>query len=203
MLALVSERVLPVSRAPSVPAEGDPSRALALRAAGGDRAALEALLREHAPRIAALAHHLVGPTDGKDAAQEAMLKIVRELGRFDPARGTFSAWAQAVARNACRDRLRRRSLERKAFEADGAPHEERASTSEADPERRAILSEDKETLGRALSDLPEPMREAILMFHVAELSYEEIARELDVPMGTVMTWLHRGRKRLRAAIEEP
>jgi RNA polymerase sigma-70 factor (ECF subfamily) len=201
MLALVSERVLPLS-APA-PAERDPSRALALRAVGGDRAALEMLLREQAPRIAALAHHLVGPTDGKDAAQEAMLKIVRELGRFDPARGTFSAWAQAVARNACRDRLRRRTLERRAFEADGAPHEERAKAPEADPERRAILSEDAEALGRALRDLPEPMREALLMFHLGELSYEEIARELDVPMGTVMTWLHRGRKRLRAAIEEP
>lgn len=44
------------------------------------------------------------------------------------------------------------------------------------------------------------MRAALVMFHVGEASYEEIAQELDVPIGTVMTWLHRGRQRLRAAI---
>jgi RNA polymerase sigma-70 factor (ECF subfamily) len=205
MLGRVSERASPVSASRAV---GDPSRDLALRAAGGDRDALEALLREQAPKIAALCHHLMGhhpmgAADGHDAAQEALFKVVRELGRFDPERGTFSAWAQSVARNVCRDRLRRRGLERRTFEKDGTPHEERAESGEADPERRAIVTEDAELLGRALQGLPEPMREAILMFHVAELSYEQIARELDVPMGTVMTWLHRGRKRLRAAIEEP
>jgi RNA polymerase sigma-70 factor (ECF subfamily) len=56
-------------------------------------------------------------------------------------------------------------------------------------------------LGEALSTLPEPMRDAVVLFHVSGLSYEEIATTLAVPKGTVMTWLHRGRNRLREHLE--
>lgn len=201
MLALVLSGSAPPDARPAAVEDG--SRALALAAQRGDRRALEALLRRHAADVATLCHHLLGPPDSRDAAQEALLKVVRELPRFDPERGRFGGWAAQIARNVCRDRLRRRGLERRTFEDDGAPHEERAPASAPDPERGAMLKQDAEALTRALEGLPEPMREAILMFHLGELSYEQIARELDVPMGTVMTWLHRGRKRLRAAIEEP
>lgn len=191
----------PASEAASV----DDARAaeLARRALGGDRSALAELLRLHAQPIAALCHHVAGPGDARDAAQASFERIVRELPSFDAKRGSFRSWSQTVARNVCRDRLRRRGLERAAFTADGAPHTELAATGEADPERLAIARQGTSALSRALSDLPEKMREALLMFHVGESSYEEIAVALDVPIGTVMTWLHRGRSRLRAAIEEP
>lgn len=176
---------------------------LARRALGGDRPALAELLRMHAQPIAALCHHVAGPSDARDAAQASFERIVRELPSFDGARGSFRSWSQTVARNVCRDRLRRRELERAAFAADGAPLTELAATGEADPERLAIARQGTSTLALTLEGLPEKMREALVMFHVGESSYEEIAVALDVPIGTVMTWLHRGRARLRAAIEEP
>jgi RNA polymerase sigma-70 factor (ECF subfamily) len=70
-----------------------------------------------------------------------------------------------------------------------------------DAERIALARIESRRLATALETLPEPMRLAIVLFHVHDSSYEEIAAALEVPIGTVMTWLHRGRKRLRAALE--
>ncbi len=172
-----------------------------VRAARGDRSALEALLREHAPAIIRLCHHLAGPVDGRDAAQEALTRIATNIHTFDPA-SPFKPWAYAIARNACRDRLRRRGLERAAFAADPTTHVDGAQAGQPDPERLAIARADTGRLAGALETLPEDMRTALVLFHVQEESYESIAAALDVPIGTVMTWLHRGRKKLRAALED-
>jgi RNA polymerase sigma-70 factor (ECF subfamily) len=172
------------------------------RAARGDRGALEALLRAHARAVADLAQALCGPVEGRDAAQEALEKIVMSIGRFDPSRGAFRAWALTVARNVCRDRLRRRGLERAAFAADGEEPVAYAAGDLPDPERIAVARAGSVRVAAALETLPPPMRSALVLFHVHEASYEEIAETLDVPIGTVMTWLHRGRKRLRDALPE-
>ena len=69
------------------------------------------------------------------------------------------------------------------------------------PEREASLREQLSRLERALADLDEGPREAIVLFHIEEMSYRDIAAALEVPIGTVMTWLHRGRARLKKALE--
>jgi len=172
------------------------------RAQNGDRQALETLLRMHARSIHQLCHYLAGPTDGLDASQEAMERIVTGLHHYKADKGAFRTWALTVTRNVCRDRLRRRGLERATFASDGEPHTELAQNKSPDPERLAVARDDASSLERALGTLPENMRTAVVLFHLHEASYEEIAETLDVPMGTVMTWLHRGRKKLRAAMEE-
>lgn len=170
------------------------------RAASGDRRALEPLLREHARAISELCRCLAGPEDGRDAAQESLEKIVISIARFDPAKGSFRAWALAVARNTCRDRLRRRGLERRLFVAETDEPMDLPGD-QPDVERTALARIESVRLAAALETLPAPMRAAIVLFHVHESSYEEIAAALEVPMGTVMTWLHRGRKRLRIALD--
>jgi len=69
------------------------------------------------------------------------------------------------------------------------------------PEGEASFREQLTRLDRALADLDEGPREAIILFHIEEMSYRDIAAALEVPMGTVMTWLHRGRARLKNALE--
>ena len=69
------------------------------------------------------------------------------------------------------------------------------------PEREASLREQLSRLDRALADLDEGPREAIVLFHIEEMSYRDIAAALEVPIGTVMTWLHRGRARLKNVLE--
>lgn len=175
---------------------------LELRAAGGDRRALEALLREHARAIHDVCRFVAGMDDANDATQESLERIVTSIDRFDPARGSFKSWALTVTRNVCRDRLRRRGLERRTFIDAGDETTSYTASSAPGPERIALARIESERLSAALETLPEPMRLAVVLFHVHEATYEEIARTLEVPMGTVMTWLHRGRKRLRAALEE-
>lgn len=184
----------------SVEAEPDMEQTLEARATGGDRDALGRLLREHAEAIHKLCHFVAGPRDARDAAQQSLERIVQRIEQFDPSRGTFRSWALTVARNVCRDRLRRRGLEKAAFIADGDERATAARSGAPDPERAAVVRAQTQALGEALDTLPEGMRSAVVLFHVHEASYEEIAATLDVPMGTVMTWLHRGRKRLRDAL---
>jgi RNA polymerase sigma-70 factor (ECF subfamily) len=71
------------------------------------------------------------------------------------------------------------------------------------PEREASLREELSRLERALAGLDDGPRDAIVLFHIEEMSYRDIAGALDVPMGTVMTWLHRGRAQLKRALDGP
>lgn len=192
-------------RAPS-PARALPRSAaegsVLARARGGDRGALEVLLADHAKAIWALCHGLCGGRDASDALQESLERIVRSLDRFDPDRGSFRVWAFAVARNVCRDRLRRRGLERATFHDEGDEQAALAPSPAPDPERLAIARADQVSLEAALERLPRNLRAAVVLFHFHEMSYDQIATALEVPIGTVMTWIHRGRKRLRDAMED-
>ena len=69
------------------------------------------------------------------------------------------------------------------------------------PEVEASRREQLSRLERALDDLDEGPRMAIVLFHIEEMSYRDIAAALEMPMGTVMTWLHRGRAQLKRALE--
>jgi RNA polymerase sigma-70 factor (ECF subfamily) len=192
----------PVSPAYSAERRKGIEASLETRAAGGDRRALEALLREHARAVHDVCRFVAGHEDAHDATQEALERIVTSIDRFDPSKGTFRSWALTVARNVCRDRLRRRGLERRTFAADGDEKTAWTADDTPGPERVALARIESERLAQALETLPEPMRLAVVLYHVHESTYEEIAQTLDVPLGTVMTWLHRGRRRLRAALEE-
>ncbi len=175
---------------------------LEARASRGDKQALEALLREHGPAVHDVCRFVAGPADAHDATQEALERIVTSIDRFDPDRGSFRSWALTVSRNLCRDWLRRRGLERRTFVDDGDTTTAWTASGAPGPERVALARIESERLAEALETLPENMRLAVVLYHVHESTYEEISNALDVPMGTVMTWLHRGRKRLRAALQD-
>lgn len=175
------------------------------RASRGDRRALEALLREHGRAIHDVCRFVAGKGDAHDATQEALERLVTSILKFDPERGSFRAWALTVSRNVCRDRLRRRGLERRTFIAEGDEATEWVPSEAPSPERVALARIESQRLATALETLPEQMRLAVVLYHVHGSTYEEIASTLEVPIGTVMTWLHRGRKRLRdvlSAVED-
>ena len=137
-----------------------------------------------------------------DQVRKQLEKIVTVIEKFDPERGSFRTWALTVTRNVCRDRLRRRGLERRTFVADGDEATGWVPSEAPGPERVALARIESQRLAEALETLPEKMRLAVVLYHVHGSTYEEIATTLEVPIGTVMTWLHRGRKRLRAALQE-
>lgn len=169
--------------------------ALVAAAQGGDRNALDQLLRRHYDRIHAVCRRIAGSTrDADDACQEALVKIVRNLPRFD-GRSAFATWAYRIATNAALDELRKRNR-RPALHAVG--DDDRAEL--ADPESTAPTDAfaDRLLLDEALAELPDDLRLAVVLRDVGDLDYAEIAETLDIPIGTVKSRISRGRAALAA-----
>ncbi|HUL60736.1 MAG TPA: sigma-70 family RNA polymerase sigma factor [Anaeromyxobacteraceae bacterium] len=186
--------------APTLTGDG----ALARSAARGDRGAFARLVDLHKRAVHGLcARILRDPEEARDAAQEAFVRAYTAIDRYDPLQ-PFSPWLLRIARNHCLDVLRRRLPDSRTVALD-AEAEDAGRREVADPAapRGDEVIERRETaaaLARAVDALPRNYREVVHLFHVEHLSYKEIAETLDVPIGTVMTWLHRARGRLRAAL---
>jgi len=167
---------------------------LARRARRGDAAAFDELvLRFHRP-IHRFCWRLLRSADAEDLAQDTFVRAFVHFERFDPERPVLP-WLIAIARRLCLDLLRRRKVMASAETVPvfGPPAR--------GPEDEASMREQLSRLDRALADLDEGPREAIVLFHIEEMSYLDIAAALEVPMGTVMTWLHRGRAQLKRVLE--
>jgi len=167
---------------------------LARRARGGDGAAFDELVRRYHRPIVRFCWRLLRSADAEDLAQDTFVRAFVHFERFDPERPLLP-WLIAIARRLCLDLLRRRQVSAK-LETVPASDPPMAS-----PDGEAAVREQLARLDRALADLDEGPRDAIVLFHIEEMSYRDIAAALEVPMGTVMTWLHRGRARLKSALE--
>jgi RNA polymerase sigma-70 factor (ECF subfamily) len=166
---------------------------LVAAAQGGDKFALDQLLRRHYDRIHAVCRRIAGTTrDADDACQEALIKIVRSLPRFD-GRSSFGTWAYRIATNASLDELRKRQR-RPALHAVDDEH--RPETADPTADDYTERFPDRLVLDEALDDLPEDLRVAVVLRDVADLDYAEIAAVLDVPIGTVKSRISRGRAAL-------
>lgn len=161
-------------------------RALVEAARGGDRAALDVLLRRHYQRLHTLCRRVTGnDADGEDACQEALIAIVRGLPAFD-GRSAFGTWAYRVATNACLDELRRRRRR-----PEPGAHEDGAVSADAADSVAARADVDA-----ALATLLPEFRVAVVLRDLCGLSYDEIAEVLGVPPGTVRSRISRGRASL-------
>ncbi len=178
---------------------------LALSAAAGDRRAFARLVEENKRSVYGLCLRLLSdPEEARDAAQESFTRAYASLESYDLEQA-FAPWVLRIARNHCLDMLRRRiparaRVELDAVDEDGPPHELPDTTSERadDAIEKAQV---REALERAVAALPPNYREVVHLFHVEQLSYKEIASTMGVPLGTVMTWLHRARAQLRNLLE--
>jgi len=170
---------------------------LVAAAQGGDRFALDQLLRRHYDRIHAVCRRVAGSTrDADDACQEALIKIVRSLPRFD-GRSSFGTWAYRIATNASLDELRKRER-RPALHAVDEEHRPEVVDPRADG--FAERFPDRLVLDDALDQIPEDLRVAVVLRDVADLDYAEIAEALDLPIGTVKSRISRGRAALAAQL---
>ena len=178
-------------------------------AAAGDKAAFARLVEKHKQSVYGLCFRLLGAgEEARDAAQEAFVRSYTGIREFDP-RQPFAAWVLRIARNHCIDLLRRRRPTLAlAAEGRGDDGPETGVAPElqdhfAQSGEQAVQEEEAQRdLDKAVAALPPRYREVIALFHVQHKSYAEIAATLGVPMGTVMTWLHRARKELKAQLKE-
>ena len=180
----------------------DDEHAAAVRAAvSGDRVALETVLAAHLDQVHAVCRSLCrDPADAEDATQEALIAIVRSIGRFD-GRSRFSTWCHRIAVNASIDELRRRKRRPDPVDlSESFDHTQ--DRPDLDPEAHAIGTATRQDLRAALDDLPEEFRIPVLLRDVGDLDYAEIAEILDVPPGTVRSRIARGRGRLADALAD-
>lgn len=167
-------------------------RALVAAAQGGDRRALDQLLRLHHDRIHGLCRRICGnDADAQDATQEALIAIVRGLPRFD-GRAAFGTWSYRIATNACLDELRRR----KRRPEPGLPDLDRATPATGDGPPLDTAVADQLVLDAALAALPPEFRAAVVLRDLCRLDYAEISETLGIPPGTVRSRIARGRAAL-------
>jgi RNA polymerase sigma-70 factor (ECF subfamily) len=134
--------------------------------------------------------------DAQDAVQDAVLRALRYFESYRE--GDARAWLLAIVRNCCLSWYRRQRLQRASVSlADGDLVDLGASR---ETDARAIARSERAALQRALAALPIEFREVIVLREVQDLSYQEISDVVGVPIGTVMSRLSRGRKRLAEAL---
>ncbi|MGC3968209.1 MAG: RNA polymerase sigma factor [Pirellulales bacterium] len=169
-------------------------RELVVRCLRGDDRAMLALVERHQPQVYGLCYRMVGHRqDAEDVAQETFVRVLRSLAQWDSSR-EFMPWLLAIAANRCRTLLGRRSKRPTASsDVEFAP--------DGRPDRHAAL-QTAEEVQCALVGLREEYRQAFLLFHVDQLSYAEIGAALEVPLGTVKTWVHRARLELASVLRE-
>jgi len=153
--------------------------------AAGERAALKQLYDRFGARLYGVAHRILRDSAlAEDAIQEAFVKIWRNAGRFDPARGSALGWVVIIVRRAAFD-LRPR-------DPVGEPVDipvEQPETGMLDP-----------GLARALEALPETHRQALLLMYVYGLTHAELAAAMGAPLGTVKSWVRRGAAALKECL---
>ena len=169
------------------------------RAARGDRAAAEALLRGHQASLYGYMLRMTGQADlAEDVVQEAFVRVLSNLHRFDP-RFRFSTWVFTIAKrlwvNSCQKHAPTFNSEVVRVCGDAARTE---SNGEIDHETRDVA---RDAIQAALLGLPEEQREIVVLFHQMDWPIRVIAQHMDMPEGTVKSHLHRGRRRLQRLLE--
>lgn len=137
--------------------------------------------------------------DAQDLVQDTLLRAYRAIDRFD---GRYPrAWLLTIMRNANINRARKKKPD--LLDDPDATFERSAKFAETEgPEDLALMDELDATIEQAFRDLPDKFREVVELVDLNSLAYQEAADVLDVPVGTVMSRLHRARKRIRDHIEE-
>ncbi|MFV1969070.1 MAG: RNA polymerase sigma factor [Pirellulaceae bacterium] len=163
-------------------------RKLVRRCLEGDQSAMRELVERYQGHVFGLCYRMLGNRqDAEDVAQETFLRVLRSLSRWDSNR-RFEPWLLAIAANRCRTALAARQR-RPALQPLLEPPAERPH----DDGSEGPLAEE---VARGLERLRPEYREAFVLFHENELSYDEIATAIKRPLGTVKTWIHRARREL-------
>jgi RNA polymerase sigma-70 factor, ECF subfamily len=155
----------------------------------------EEVARSHGRKIYNYAYRLSGnPHDASDLVQEVLLRIRSGLGEYQP--GSFEGWLWRITRNAFLDEVRKR---RRRPSVPFPDETEQVFASFSSPAPDDVLADLRldDDIQKALADLPYEFREAVVMCDVIGLSYEEISLAVAIPVGTVRSRIHRGRRLLR------
>jgi RNA polymerase sigma-70 factor, ECF subfamily len=164
----------------------------------GDNEAFESLVKMHQKSVYSMCWRYLKTQEAQDLAQEVFIKVFLNQKKFIKDQPLLP-WLLKIARNHCLDYLRKKQLKTLPltfFEINNKSEEKNTCA-----ETQLIDQQRTQQLEKKINLLPEGQREAVVLYHLEGLSYKEAAQVLSVPEGTVMTWLHRGRKNLQTALK--
>ena len=195
--------------APALDLPNLPDADVARLAQQGREAAFRELVRRYERPVFSLVFRMVRDSaTAEDLAQDTFIKVLNHIDKYRP-EFKFSSWLFKIANNVAIDHLRRRQLD--TISMDGSRNAATAADVEAtsfdiaDRSESALDVMEAKELGsaieRAIGALRPEYRSCIMLRHVEGRSYEEIAATLDLPLGTVKTYIHRARHQLREALE--
>ncbi|HKR35604.1 MAG TPA: RNA polymerase sigma factor RpoE [Steroidobacteraceae bacterium] len=178
--------------------QDDSDQQLVERVQAGDKSAFDLLVRKYQHRVLKLVGRFVSDAaEAEDVAQEAFLKAYRALASF---RGdsAFYTWLYRIAINTAKNALvsnRRRPVDFDLDLQDPEQYDRHARLKEGDTPEGVLLTEEiRNVVERAMEQLPEDLRTAIILRELEGLSYEEIAEAMDCPVGTVRSRIFRARE---------
>lgn len=189
--------------------EQENERGLIARGQGGDRAAFNALVEKYQGAAYALALRMLGDPDAAaDVTQEAFFSAYRALGSFHGS--SFRAWLLRIVSNGCYDVFRARgrqpvtSLEALLEHDDTSISDSRLPTTMVDPswdpEESVLRVETVRSIESALLQLPPEQRLAVVLCDIQGMAYDEVARIMETPLGTVKSRIARARAQLRVLL---
>ena len=162
----------------------------------GDQAAWETIVRQNWRKVFNVAYKFVGKhEEAEDLTQDIFIKIFKALGTFDR-RANFQTWIVSISRNLCIDHYRSVRKERQTIAREVDAGELQPVSSDRGPYAAAEHQDLRVLLRQALQILPPTLRTAVVLRDLQELSYQEIADQLDLPEGTVKSRINRGRLEL-------
>lgn len=178
------------------------------RARRGDRAAFGQLVDEYKDKTYNyVAQMLNDPYEAEDVTQEAFLRAYRSLPRFRGA-SSFHTWLYRIASNLAIDVVRKRKRSEPTYsldeplESDDGEYEREIPDDTGGPEARTSTRETRVAVRRAIMELPEKLRDVMILYELQGETYEDIAEILDVPLGTVKSRLFNARNRLKDSLQE-
>jgi RNA polymerase sigma-70 factor (ECF subfamily) len=169
-----------------------------IAASVADATVFAAVFDRHFARVHRYLARRVGPTLADDLTAETFITAFRARDRFDPEALDARPWLFGIAANLLRRHWRAERRQLRAYARTGV---DPCGDPLADAERRVDAVSAGPALAGALASLPRADREALLLYAWAELSYEEIASALGIPVGTVRSRLSRARRRMAAALD--
>lgn len=184
---------------------GNEDADLVRRCLSGDQRACRDLVRRYERPVYSVLMRVVRRSeDAEDLAQETFVKVFKALDRYDPER-PFAAWIFTIASRLAIDHFRRRRVQTVSLNvSDPGSGEERTMDVEdpgLKPDEITSNAEEELQTSTLIDSLPEHYRIVVLLRHQQDLSYEEIAEALHLPLGTVKARIHRARALLKDRIQ--
>lgn len=181
----------------STPSQTDIEASLVERCRLGEEAAWRELVSRHGRRVFAIAYRFVGRSaEAEELAQEIFVRVFRRIGDYREGQGTFSAWLGTLARHQAVDHYRRRRQERLREVGEGEQGLAGFPSPEGGPLRAFESDEAARLVHAGLRALPGELREPLVLCDLRGLAYDEAARLLEIPLGTVKSRVNRARLEL-------